>query len=259
LGEIESSLAIVPVSESSPMETHKIVIFTPENVVDTLRSELSKVGAGVTGNYSQCSFNGQGIGTFFGDDSSSPAVGNKLKLEKVNEIRLEMACNEKILPLISEVIRKYHPYESPGWDVYPLHQKLTRQFGVGRIATLKQATPLQTIIENIKTQLGIKYLRVATPRQQNINSIQVKTVAICAGAGSSVLKNVNADLYLTGELRHHDVLDAVESGHSVILSEHTHTERGYLKVLKNLLAKQFNEQGPEIILSKTDVDPLVTL
>ena len=45
----------------------------------------------------------------------------------------------------------------------------------------------------------------------------VSTVAICAGSGGSLLLGVDADVYFTGEMPHHEVLAAIQSGHNVIL------------------------------------------
>ena len=84
----------------------------------------------------------------------------------------------------------------------------------------------------------------------------IKTVAVCAGSGSSVLKGVKADLYLTGEMSHHEVLDANHRGKTVILCDHSNTERGFLaQVLKPKLHTLFEEQV-EIIVSQVDSDPL---
>lgn len=92
----------------------------------------------------------------------------------------------------------------------------------------------------------------------------IKTVAICAGSGSSVLGPVSADLYFTGEMGHHDVLSALAKNTSVILCEHTNTERGYLSAvlkpaLEKELANETSEEGEpiQVIVSKTDKDPLV--
>ena len=78
---------------------------------------------------------------------------------------------------------------------------------------------------------------------------------MCAGSGSSVLRHVSADLYVTGEMSHHEVLDAVHNGHSVILCDHSNTERGYLTVLREKLLQIFDGRI-EILISKQDKDPL---
>jgi len=71
-----------------------------------MREALSSVGAGIIGNYSHCSFNLEGTGTFLGNDKSNPVVGSKGKLEYAPEIRLEMVCNRSNLQQIVEIIKK---------------------------------------------------------------------------------------------------------------------------------------------------------
>jgi putative NIF3 family GTP cyclohydrolase 1 type 2 len=84
----------------------------------------------------------------------------------------------------------------------------------------------------------------------------ISTVAVCSGSGSSVLKDVKADLYLTGEMQHHDVLDAVHKGTHVILCDHSNTERGYLKIFVDKLATELCGGNVEVVLSQADRDPL---
>ena len=64
-----------------------------------------------------------------------------------------------------------------------------------------------------------------------------------------------ADLWITGEMSHHEVLDAVHNGTSVILCEHSNTERGYLKVFAEKL-NVLLENKVEIDVSRVDADPL---
>ena len=84
----------------------------------------------------------------------------------------------------------------------------------------------------------------------------ITSVAVCAGSGSSVLRNVQTDLYVTGEMSHHEVLHAVYSGTSVILCDHSNTERGFLLVIKDRLMESLDSEV-KIIVSETDCDPLV--
>ncbi len=67
-----------------------------------------------------------------------------------------------------------------------------------------------------------------------------------------------ADVFLTGKMSHHEVLDATSQGTSVILCEHSNTERGYLTIMKHKLQHVL---GKEIKISVPDVDhdPLVTV
>ena len=62
-------------------------------------------------------------------------------------------------------------------------------------------------------------VRLATPSSEK----PIKTIAICAGSGASVVSNVKADLYFTGEMGHHETLSALANGTAVILVEHSNS------------------------------------
>lgn len=83
-------------------------------------------------------------------------------------------------------------------------------------------------------------------------------VGLCAGSGASVLKGLSADLYVTGEMLHHDVLDAVHRGASVILTNHSDSERGFLTVFAKELTNRL-EDAVAVSVSEKDEDPLKTV
>jgi putative NIF3 family GTP cyclohydrolase 1 type 2 len=58
---------------------------------------------------------------------------------------------------------------------------------------------------------------------------EISSIAVCAGSGASVLVNAGkVDLWITGEMGHHEALDCQEKNISVLLAEHSNTERGFL-------------------------------
>jgi len=124
--------------------------------------------------------------------------------------------------------------------------------GQGRLVRLRRPVKLSTLVRRIKSHLGLKKLRMAKVGGGNP---LVSSVGICAGAGGAVLGGVEADVYLTGEMRHHDVLDANALGTAVILCEHTNTERGYLRIFRSRLARALGK-GVEVRVSRVDTDPL---
>lgn len=134
-------------------------------------------------------------------------------------------------------------------------ERLALPTGMGRVHKLQQPLSLQQVVQNVKAGLGLANVRVALPSGMSPDS-SVSTVAVCAGSGGSVFKALkqNVDLWLTGELSHHEVLAANGSGTIVVLCEHTNTERGFLKALKPLLAARLPQT--EILESKCDADPL---
>lgn len=113
------------------------------------------------------------------------------------------------------------------------------RFGAGRGARLTTPCTLADALTRLKAQLGLPRLRVAAAAEHTSGAALVRSVAVCAGAGGSVFEKLSGfDLFVTGEMRHHDVRARVQSGSSVVLSEHTHTERGYLPILAQRLTQE---------------------
>ncbi|KAG7794930.1 hypothetical protein KL929_004395 [Ogataea haglerorum] len=125
--------------------------------------------------------------------------------------------------------------------------------GMGRLVTLQRAVSLSELVPKIKSHLGISHLLLAT--KKNPDAAAITTVAVCAGSGGSVFRNVDADLYLTGELSHHEALYFREKGSSVIACNHSNSERGFLSVLKEQLARELDDPEIAIDISTTDEDP----
>ncbi|EMG47089.1 NGG1-interacting factor-like protein, putative [Candida maltosa Xu316] len=122
--------------------------------------------------------------------------------------------------------------------------------GMGRLVTLSQPLKLTKLISNAKSHLGLKHVQVAT---SDINR-DVSTIAVCAGSGGGVFKGVQADLYFTGELSHHEALFFKESGSSVLCCNHSNTERAFLKTIQAQLQNEL-EADDVVIISQVDKDP----
>lgn len=162
-----------------------------------------------------------------------------------SELLTAMDIIEKEMPNIPEV----------HWSIRTVDKQPVPGTGQGRIITLDEEISLATLITRVKSHLNLKYVRLATPLPPE--KMIVKRIAVCPGAGWSVIQNVhNVDCYVTGEARHHEILDKVQCGKAVILSEHSHTERGYLSVLKEKL-HTFFEGKVAVDLSSTDTDPII--
>ncbi len=128
--------------------------------------------------------------------------------------------------------------------------------GMGRSGRLENPTSLDEIISQVKSFLGLEHVRVARA-QRHIDGKPIKKVAVCPGAGGSLFSSVRfTDLLVTGEMRHHDVQSRLAANTSVILTDHTNTERGYLPILAKRLSESLEI---ETIVSKIDADPLVVV
>lgn len=126
----------------------------------------------------------------------------------------------------------------------------------GMLLALKQPTLLSKVVARVKEHLKLNRVRLARPSGVNEGEDPViRTAAACAGSGGGVLKGGQADLLLTGEMSHHQVLDAISRGSAVILCEHSNTERGYLQTkYKELLEHALD--GVQVSIASADRDPL---
>jgi dinuclear metal center YbgI/SA1388 family protein len=241
--------ASLPASEEC-----KLVTFCPAEAAERVRNALATVGAGRIGDYELCSFEIEGTGTFHGGAETQPAVGRRGHLERVAEIRLEMVCPEASLALAVATLRQFHPYEEPPIEIYRLQARPQRGTGAGRKLVLDQKLTLGELVARAKKHLGVDQVRVATghgaPRRY-------RTLGLCPGAGGALRPAATAagcELFLTGEMRHHDVLRAQAEGCTVLLAGHTNTERGFLRVLRQRLDRALPDLT--VSVSRRDADPM---
>ena len=202
-----------------------------------MRFALSSVGCGRIGNYEQCSFTTDGTGTFFGKDGTNPVLGKAGELEQVAECKFEMVVSKDSLSLAIQALRQFHPYEEPALEVHELGERPRRDMGIGRRIVFDKPIQIDALARKLKKHLGVGYVRVA-PAVGKDDRAQVQTIGLCAGAGGSVCKLAikdGCDVYITGEMTHHKVVEATAQGCTVMLTGHTNSERGYLPRLKEQL------------------------
>ena len=230
----------------------KLVTFVPEKDVDRVASALFEAGAGRIGHYSSCSFRAPGTGTFFGEEGSRPAVGQPGRLESAPETRLETVVPLSRIEAAVSALRAAHPYDQPAFDLVRLVSR-SEGVGIGRAGTLPTKVGRAELIERVKRGLGLSAVLVAGPLDG-----EVTRVAVCAGAGRGLLRDAIAkktELYLTGELPHHDALQAAAAGMTVVSTLHSNSERATLARVKARL--EIEASGLSVQLSQADADPFV--
>lgn len=168
-------------------------------------------------------------------------------------VHASIACTDSALTPSVQILLQ-HGAPSQSLSITKLEKPPLPGHGQGRLSVLDQPVTVAAAIEKMKSHLGLSHLRLALGWGQTLES-SVRSVAVCAGSGASVLRGVKADLYITGEMSHHEVLAAAATGTSVILSEHSNSERGFLSVFRERLAVRLPETV-NVVLSKTDRDPL---
>ena len=229
---------------------YKLVTFVPEKDLRRVSDALFEAGAGRIGDYSSCSFRTPGTGTFFGNEGAHPTVGQAGRLEEAPEVRLETVMPISRLTEVLDALYRTHPYEEPAFDLVQLAAP-PEKLGQGRIGRIEPVVPRVEMIERIKRELGLDRVLVSGPTDG-----PVRTAACCAGACGNFLDDAicqKADLYLTGEMRHHDAIKAANAGLTVVCTLHSNSERALLKRLQSRLVDRL--PGLAVHLSRKDRDP----
>jgi structural hemagglutinin/hemolysin toxin protein RtxA len=96
----------------------KICFYVPATHKEEVKNNLFAAGAGKIGNYSSCAWEVLGEGQFMPLDGSHAFVGEKNKIEKVSEYKIEMICDEQYIQAVITALKNSHPYEEPAYSVW---------------------------------------------------------------------------------------------------------------------------------------------
>jgi dinuclear metal center YbgI/SA1388 family protein len=228
----------------------KLVVFVPEAEHLKVRSALFAAGAGDIGQYSHCSFNIAGTGTFLPEDGAKPFIGKPGQFESVKEVRLETVVSESIERKVIQAMLKAHPYEEVAYDLYPMDLK-GRTFGLGRVGKLPEACSVAELIERVKHAFDVPTVRVVGALDR-----QVRKIAVLGGSGGRYInhaKYAGADVFITGDIDYHTAQDALAAG--LILIDPGHNAEKIMKAhVANYLTKQLSEKKYQTKVTASTVD-----
>ena len=126
--------------------------------------------------------------------------------------------------------------------------------GIGRIGKLPQEMSLKECAQYCKTVFELDSVRI-----YGDEDAPVETVAIVPGAGDDYIKNalfMQADVFITGDIGHHDGLDAMEQGLTVIDASHY----GIEKLFVPYMAEAISGRMPELVVIKaTEKEPFTVV
>ncbi|MEX0868713.1 MAG: Nif3-like dinuclear metal center hexameric protein [Nitriliruptoraceae bacterium] len=240
-------------TELAESDLCKLVTFVPADHTEAVIDALAAAGAGRDGNYERCSFRVRGIGTFRPLAGADPFVGAIGEDAAEDEFRVEMQLPRRLAGPVANALLATHPYEEVAYDLLPLFDGAAVGFGVvGRLATPAR---LADVAAAIRERLPAPHLRFAGDPDR-----AVTTVAVVGGAGDSLLdaaRGVEADVYVTGDLRHHVALDALEQGLAVIDAGHHATEAAAMPAFAARLDEDARREGltAAVVASRTPTVP----
>ncbi len=227
----------------------KLVTFIPASHAEQVKEALFKAGAGHIGNYSDCGFSHNGIGSFKGNDLSAPFVGKKSELHLEEEIRFETLIPVYLQNEITEALLKAHPYEEVAYDIIPVENTFSG-IGGGLIGELTNEMSSAAFLKMLKEKMELAVIKF-TPFDK-----PVKKIALCGGAGQFLLKNAiqqGADAFISADFKYHEFFDAEQN---LMIADIGHYESE--KFTKELMFDLIMKKNPTfaLLLSKINTNPV---
>lgn len=250
--KIAEKLGLVNCSILAPQNNtlKKLLTFCPDDKASAVRKALFEAGAGAIGNYDECSFNTNGIGTFRAGEGTNPYVGEKGKQHQEKETKIEVIYPAYLESKLLKALFLSHPYEEVAYDLIPLSNANNR-VGAGLVGELAREMDETVFLNHLKKTMKAEGIRYTALRGK-----KVKKVAVCGGSGSFLLGNAKssgADVFVTADFKHHQFFDAENQ---LIIADigHYESEQYTMELFYEILSRKFTTFA--LHLSKINTNPI---
>lgn len=228
----------------------KLATYVPKKNAQQLRTQLFMAGAGTIGNYSNCSFNVEGLGTYKGNQDSNPVVGEKGKLHQEDEVQISVTFKKHLESKLLNTLFEYHPYEEVAFEITTL-DNYNQNIGMGMIGDLENESSAIDFLNYVKQKMNAKVIKHSA-----ILNKPIKRVAVLGGSGSFAInaaKAAKADIFITADLKYHDFFNAENQ---LIIADigHYESEQFTKNFLVDYLSKKITNFA--IILSMANTNPV---
>lgn len=228
----------------------KLTTFCPDDQAAALRAALFAAGGGAIGNYNECSFNTSGLGTFKAGENTNPFVGEKGKQHEEKETKIELIYPGYLESRLLKALFTAHPYEEVAYDIIAL-DNANNSIGAGMVGELAEEIEETIFLKHLKQTMKTDMVRYTA-----LKGKKIKTVAVCGGSGSFLLKNAiaaGADVFVTGDFKYHQFFDAENQ---IVIADigHYETEQFTMELFYDILSEKFSTFA--IHLSKINTNPI---
>lgn len=228
----------------------KLTAFTTLDNAEKLREALFEAGAGKIGNYENCSFNTNGIGTYKGTQNSNPVIGERFEFVQAEEIKIEVTFEKYLESKILKALFNNHIYEEVAYEIYELENN-HQNIGLGMIGEFEEPMDEKDFLMLVKGKMIADGIRHSA-----FTNKKIKKVAVLGGSGSYAIKNAimaGADAFLTADLKYHQFYEAENS---LLLADigHFESERYTKNYIVDYLRKKILNFA--IILSEENTNPV---
>ncbi|MFL0079265.1 Nif3-like dinuclear metal center hexameric protein [Tenacibaculum maritimum] len=228
----------------------KLTTYVPPTEANHLRKALFEAGAGTIGNYSNCSFNVEGKGSYKGNDNSNPVKGEKGVYVFEEESCISVTFNSYLEQKILKALFNVHPYEEVAYEIITLNN-YNQNVGMGMIGELPEEMKEADFLPFVKKTMNTNCIRHSQLLQKPI-----KKVALLGGSGSFAIDNAirsGADAYISADFKYHEFFKAEKK---ILLADigHYESEQFTKNLLVEYLTKKFTNFA--IILSEESTNPI---
>ena len=223
----------------------KLVFFVPEENKENVLGAVYAAGAGQIGEYSACSFQISGTGTFTPSDKANPTIGTQGKAEEQAEVRVEVLLPKHSEGKILAKMKSAHPYEEVAYYLQSIENE-NQEVGAGMVGMLSEEMEEEEFLDFLKSSMNLKVIKHTA-----LLGEKVRKVAVCGGAGIFLLndaKRAGADVFVTSDVKYHEFFDA---DGQLILCDIGHYESEIFT--KELLGEILSRNFPNIALYLTKV------
>ncbi len=228
----------------------KLATYVPKAAARGLLNALFAAGAGSIGNYSNCSFTSEGLGSFKPEPASNPTTGKKGEVHVEEETQIHVTY-----PLVKEasIVRalfQNHPYEEVAYETYELRNTYQNS-GMGMVGMLHKPVAETEFLQLLKERMNASVIRHSA-----LLGKEVQKIAVLGGSGAFAIgaaRSAGADIFVTSDIRYHQFFEA--EGKLVIADlGHYETEQ----FTKNLLVDHLTKKMPNfaISLSESKTNPI---
>ena len=223
----------------------KLIVFAPQSHSAQVRQAMFDAGAGHIGNYSECSFNTAGNGTFKGNETSKGFLGEPNKLHVEAEEKIEVILPKYKVNAVVRAMKAVHPYEEVAHDIVPL-LNAWQEVGSGMVGEWAEEKEMGEALKFIKQAFGAGAVRYTQSKHTT-----ARTVALCGGSGSFLLPQAiqsGAHIFVSSDFKYHQFFDGEEK---ITIADIGHFEGEQYTI--DLISDWFAEKFPTFATHKTGV------
>jgi dinuclear metal center YbgI/SA1388 family protein len=228
----------------------KLTTFIPKVNTQTVLDALYAAGAGEIGDYRNCSFRTEGVGTFKPIGDANPYIGSLNKDEEVVENRVEVIFPAFLESKILTALKTAHPYEEVAYYLNLL-ENTHQEVGSGMVGNLETPLSETDFLVFLKDKMQVNCVKYTA-----LLGKPIKKVAVCGGAGGFLLGNAigaGADIFITSDYKYHEFFDA--DGKIVIADiGHYESEQFTINLLGDIVQNKFKKI--QVFLTKMNTNPV---